>query len=270
MRRRAETRLVRRTRRLARFASRILLTWARALGTSTDPRVTAALAVDCARRTLASLGVEVTVRGEPQLRDGPLLVVANHVSWLDVYLLNALTPARFVAKSEVRGWPVVGPIAAAFGTFFIVRGSYRDAARVKDAIAAALRDGGRVVVFPEGTTTDGTRVGRFHAALLQAAVDAGVPVQAVAIRYVAPEGGPDPAAAFIDDMSFVESLRRVLGRTHIAAEVHIAPAFPSARRSRRELVFAARRWITAALGVEDPWCEVAPTAPASRRRRRAA
>ncbi|HEY2387750.1 MAG TPA: lysophospholipid acyltransferase family protein [Candidatus Binatia bacterium] len=257
-----------RLRRLARFVSRILLTWMRALATAAEPRVTAALAVDCAQRTLASLAVDVTIHGESQLRDGPLLVVANHVSWLDVYVLNALTAARFVAKSEVRKWPIVGPIAAAFGTFFIVRGSFRDAARVKDAIGRALRAGERVVVFPEGTTTDGTRVSRFYAALLQAAVDAGVPVQAVAIRYVGPDGMPDPAAAFIDDMTFAESLRRVLGRERIAAEVRIAPVFPSRQRTRRELAFATRRWITAALGFEDPRHEAEAPADPSRRPQR--
>ena len=261
---------LRRLRRLGRFVSRILLTWMRALATTADPRLTAALAVDCAQRTLASLDVDVAIRGESQLRDGPLLIVANHVSWLDVYVLNALTSARFVAKSEVRQWPIVGPIAAAFGTFFIVRGSYRDAARVKDTIACALRTGERVVVFPEGTTTDGTRVARFYAALLQAAVDAGVPVQAVAIRYIGPDGGPDPAAAFIDDMSFAASLGRVLGRERIAAEVRIAPAFPSRRHSRRELAFATRRWITAALGFEDPGRNVETPVSPSRRPRRAA
>jgi 1-acyl-sn-glycerol-3-phosphate acyltransferase len=185
------------------------------------------------------------------LDDGPLLVVANHVSWLDVYLLNALATARFVAKSDVRDWPLVGPIAAAFGTFFIVRGSYRDAARVKNAIADALLRGERVVVFPEGTTTDGTRVSRFYAALLQAAVDTGAPVQPVAIRYVGPDGAYEPAAAFIDDMSFATSLARVLRRPELVAQVHVAPSLPSLHRTRRELALLTRRWITAALELED-------------------
>lgn len=251
---------IERARRLGRFAARILVTWARAARWSADPRATAGLAVDCARRTLAILGVGVTLRGADALRDGPLLVVANHVSWLDVYLLNALAPARFVAKSEVRRWPLVGPIAAAFGTFFIVRGSYRDAARVKDAIAAALRRGERVVVFPEGTTTDGTRVAPFYAALLQAAIDAGVPVQPIAIRYVGPDGAPDAAAAFVDDMSFATSLARILGRRRLVADVHIAPAFPSKWQTRRDLAFLTRRWITATLLLED--------APQPDRRRR--
>jgi 1-acyl-sn-glycerol-3-phosphate acyltransferase len=251
-----------RAHRLGRFLARILLTAARAARASADPRRAAMLAVDCARRTLTILRVDVALRGETGLDDGPLLVVANHVSWLDVYLLNALAPARFVAKSEVRRWPLVGAMAATCGTLFIVRGSYRDAARVKDEVAAALRRGERVVVFPEATTTDGTRVARFYAALLQAAIDAGVPVQPVAIRYVGPDGAPDAAAAFIDDMTFATSLARVLRRRTVVADLHIAPAFSSERRTRRELAFLTRRWITAALLLED--------APQPERQRRAA
>src|SRR6266404_4009203 len=126
-----------------------------------------------------------------------------------------------------------------------------DAARVKDAIAAALRRGERVVVFPEGTTTDGTRVGQFYPALLQAAIDAGAPLQPVAIRYVGIDGKPDPATAFIDDMSFAESLARILARPRIVAEVHVAPPYTASHATRGELAFATRRWITAALLLED-------------------
>ncbi len=122
---------------------------------------------------------------------------------------------------------------------------------MKDAIAAALRRGERVVVFPEGTTTDGTRVGQFYPALLQAAIDAGAPLQPVAIRYVGIDGKPDPATAFIDDMSFAESLARILARPRIVAEVHVAPPYTASHATRGELAFATRRWITAALLLED-------------------
>jgi len=238
-----------RAARLSRFVSRTLVTWARASRSVADTR--AELAVECAQRALAVLHVDVALQGEASLEPGPVLVVANHVSWLDVHVLNALGCARFVAKSEVREWPIVGSIAAAFGTLFIVRGNFRDAARVKDAIAGALRRGERVVVFPEGTTTDGTRVGRFYPALLQAAIDAHAPVQPVAIRYVGPDGEADPAAAFVDDMSFAESLTRILARPRIAATVHVAPPFAVSYSTRRDLAFATRRWITAALLLED-------------------
>src|SRR5262245_7106230 len=116
------------------------------------PRERGRLAMRFARRTLRSLGVRVTVRGTALPADEPALIVANHVSWLDVYILNTLVDARFVAKSEVAAWPVVGGITRGFDAIFIVRDSARDAARVKTAVAAALRAGDRVVVFPEATT----------------------------------------------------------------------------------------------------------------------
>jgi 1-acyl-sn-glycerol-3-phosphate acyltransferase len=106
-----------------------------------------------ARQTLAILGVRVVRGGRGGPAPRPVLVVANHVSWLDVYALQAGQGGRAVAKREVRDWPIAGAI---------VRGSPRDAARVKDAVAAALRAGERVVVFPEGTTSDGAGVGRFY------------------------------------------------------------------------------------------------------------
>ncbi|MCW5893199.1 MAG: 1-acyl-sn-glycerol-3-phosphate acyltransferase [bacterium] len=200
-----------------------------------------------ARQTLGILGVRLVRRGARGPVDGPVLVVANHVSWLDVYALQAWRGGRSVAKREVCDWPVAGAIVRGFGTFFIVRGCCRDAARVKDTVAAALRAGERVVVFPEGTTTDGAAVGRFYAALLQAAVDAGVPVQPVALRYLASDGARDPAAAFVGDMSFVDSLRQVLGRRALAAELTWGPLLQPAGETRRTLAATSHRFIATAL-----------------------
>jgi len=129
----------------------------------------------------------------------------------------------------------------------IVRGSARDAARIKAGVAAALTAGECVVVFPEGTTTDGCTLGRFYAALFQAAVDAGVPVQPVAIRYPLPDGAPNPAAAFIDEMTFVESLLRVARAPALAVRLTFGPRLPVASMSRRELAARARRLIAEAL-----------------------
>lgn len=207
-----------------------------------------ALVARFAAATLAILGVRVRAVGAQPLRDGPVLVVANHVSWLDVYLLNAmLGGTRHVAKSEVAGWPVAGAIARGFGTFFHARGSFRDAARAKDAVAAALRAGERVVVFPEGTTSEGDEVGPFHAAFFQAAVDAGVPVQAVAVRYPGPGGRPDPAAAFVGDMTFVASLVRVLRRRRLEARLTFGPLLLPGPLARRELAAVSHAFVALAL-----------------------
>jgi 1-acyl-sn-glycerol-3-phosphate acyltransferase len=200
-----------------------------------------------ATRTLRLLCVDVVVRGARPAAHGPLLVVANHVSWLDVYALNTIAGSRYVAKSEVATWPLAGGIACGFRTFFIRRASCRDAARVKDQVAAALRDGERVVVFPEGTTTDGAAVGRFHAALFQAAIDARVPVQAVAIRYRQADGTGEPAAAFVGDMTFLASLRRVLRRPQITAELTFGAIVHTDGRTRRELVRLTHGFVSLAL-----------------------
>jgi 1-acyl-sn-glycerol-3-phosphate acyltransferase len=201
------------------------------------------LAAALARRTLRTLGVSLRVRRERRRHDGPRLLVANHISWLDVYALNAVEEARFVAKSETRTWPLLGTITAAFDALYIVRGSCRDAARVKDVAAAALRHGDTIAVFPEGTTTDGTALRRFYPALFQAAIDAGAAVQPVAIRYPNADGTPNRAAAFVDDMTFLGSLGRILAQPRLTAEVIFGPAIPAAGRTRGELAALAREHI---------------------------
>jgi len=244
------TSVPRRIVRGALLVAQVLAVWVTAVLIA--PRLSSArrlrLAARCAARTLAIVCVRPRLAGAHAFVDGPVLVVANHVSWLDVYALNAaLGGARYVAKREVRGWPVAGGIARGFGTFFHVRGHARDAARVKDAVAAALRAGERVVVFPEGTTTEGAGVGRFHAAFLQAAVDAGVPVQAVAIRYPGPDGGPEPAAAFVGETTFVASLLRVLGRRELDACLTVGPALETRGRTRRELTAVTHAFVASVL-----------------------
>jgi 1-acyl-sn-glycerol-3-phosphate acyltransferase len=174
------TRIVRRT---GAVLWSVLATWAAALVAGRlAPRVRRELSSYLAGQTLAALDVTVRVSGPLPDDVRPTLLVANHVPWLDVYALAALWPARFVAKAETRAWPVAGTIARRFDTVFLRRGSVRDAGRVRRQVAAALARGESVVVFPEGTTTDGTRLGRFHAAMFQAAIDAGAVVQPVALR----------------------------------------------------------------------------------------
>ena len=175
--------------------------------------------------------------------------MANHVSWLDVYAINCLLRARFVAKQEVGGWPFIGRMVAAFGALFIVRGSPRDAARVKTRIAAALRGGERVVVFPEGTTTDGTTLGRFYPALFQAAIEADAMIQPVAIRYTDANGRPTTAAAFIDDMTFMQSLHRITAAPAITAELMFGPPRSPQGHPRRALAAEHRAWIAQTLGI---------------------
>lgn len=214
-----------------------------------DARQRQQLSAELALSTLDALDVEVTRRHAYRQVDGPALIVANHVSWLDVYVLNAGVPARFVAKSETRGWPVVGSIAERFGSIFIVRSSVRDAARVARQVRDALRSGDRVVVFPEATTTDGSELRRFHHAMFQAAVDAGVPVQPVALRYSDAHGRRSDAAAFVDDMTFGESLLRVLAEPRVRVQLSFGEPISVAGRTRRELARLAHGFVADALAL---------------------
>lgn len=202
-------------------------------------------------RILDAVAVDVRVRGARPLLAGPVLLVANHVSWLDVQALGAVAGTRFVAKAEVRDWPVVGALAARLGTLFIRRGHRRDAMRVKNAIAKLLVSGERVAVFPEATTTDGSRLGTFHAALLQAAIDAAIPVQPVAIRHCEADGTPAEAAAFVDDMTFATSLGRVLARPRLVVELTFGPPMWAADQTRRQLAARSRSFVAGVLGLDD-------------------
>jgi 1-acyl-sn-glycerol-3-phosphate acyltransferase len=205
----------------------------------------------CARRLLHAVCIEVRARGHIPAPGTPLLLVANHISWLDTYALNTVSAARFVAKSEVRGWPVIGTIAARFGTFFLERGRYRAAARAVAGLADALRGAQPVAVFPEGTTSYGECVRHFYPAMFQAAVLSGARVQPVAIRYRDADGAPTEAAAYVGDMSLLESLRLLLRQRRLHAElVFCAPLDPT-DRSRKQLAVEARAAILTALAMAD-------------------
>lgn len=172
------------------------------------------------RRMLAIMGVELVVVGLPP-RHGPLLVVANHSSWLDILVLNAAQPSRFVSKADVRHWPVLGALVAGAGTLFIERESRRDAMRVVHHMAERLLAGEVLTVFPEGTTGDGVHLLPFHANLLQAAISAPAPVLPVGLRFVdAVSGQPSPAPLFVGDTTLVASLWATLRARGLQAVVH--------------------------------------------------
>jgi 1-acyl-sn-glycerol-3-phosphate acyltransferase len=191
-----------------------------------------------ARGLLGALAVRLQVRGRPN-RPGSLLV-ANHVSWLDVVVLAAAAPARLVAKHEVRGWPAVGALAAASGTIFVDRSRPKALPQTVAEVAAALRSGTSVAVFPEGTTYCGADRGPFRPAMFQAAVDAGVPVVPLSVAYVA--GGRETrATAFLGDDSLWSSVRRVCGLRDVTVTLVGSPALhPADGADRRALARAAQ------------------------------
>jgi 1-acyl-sn-glycerol-3-phosphate acyltransferase len=218
-----------------------------------SPGLRMMLTQEWSRSLLALLNVRLEVRGiPPDVASRNVLLVSNHVSWLDIYLLNAVRPLRFVSKAEVRTWPVVGWLAVFTGTLFLERGKRRDTARVNDAVSAALASGDCVAFFPEGTTSDGTHLKPFLSSLLQAAVNARSILRPVALRYVLPEGGADTAAAYYGDMSMMDSLRNILARKEIRAELIFLEAIPSSGRHRRELAKQAEQAISSALLQASP------------------
>ncbi len=204
------------------------------------------------RRVVRSAGVVVNAHGEVPKPGARVLGVANHISWLDIQVLHSLWDVRFVAKSEVRRWPLIGWLSARTGTLFIERGSRRHATRINRAIHEAFAEGDPVAVFPEGTTTCGDQLLRFHPSLLQPAVDEAAQIVPVAIRYTDDEGNLEPAAAYVGETSLMQSLAAIVAVPRIRAEVHFLPAIESRGRTRRELAQASHARIAAALKLPAP------------------
>lgn len=198
-------------------------------------------------KLLTVLAIRLSVHGQAPRPGQGSLVVSNHISWLDIFVLNAVQPLRFVSKSEVRDWPVAGYLVRSAGTLFVERGKRLDAGRASRDIENALRNGELVALFPEGTTTDGSELKHFHASLLQPAIDAEVPLCPVALRFVGENGEIDTAPAYIGDLSFADCLKNILSRRVIRAELHFVEPLPSHGHSRRELAGHAHNLITSAL-----------------------
>jgi 1-acyl-sn-glycerol-3-phosphate acyltransferase len=211
-------------------------------------------------RLLRLLKVEARMQGVLDGEGHNVMIVANHISWLDIFVLNAYQPARFVAKSELASWPVVGRMIRGAGTIFIERTRKRDTQRANEQAAAVLAGGDVMVVFPEGTTTDGTGVLKFHGSLLQPIVDAEGHVQPVAIRYRDPHGRHSLAPEYVGDTTFAQSFWRVCGERALVVELHVTERLHARARHRRELAHAAETAIRTAL--VPPAAATAPGTPA--------
>lgn len=191
-------------------------------------------------------GLQLQVSGTP--RPGATLLLANHVSWLDIAAIHAVAPqARFVSKADVLAWPLLGWLIRGAGTLFIERERKRDALRVLHQVAQALQAGDTVAVFPEGTTGDGETLLPFHANLMQAAIATGTPVQGVALRYSDPAHRFSPAAQFLGETTLLQSVWRVLSAQ--ALSVHVELLLPQGARhaDRRALAEHVRGQIQARL-----------------------
>jgi len=196
---------------------------------------------------LRILHVECRALAPVSMDGGNLLLVANHVSWLDIIVLNALCPSRFVAKAELARWPVAGRMARDGGTLFIERSSRRDAHRISRTVTEALLQGDIVAVFPEGTTSEGAGVLPFKSSLLQAVVEARGEILPLALRYRDGTGERSPAPAYVGDDTIVASFWRVCGERRLTVEVMPFARVAAAGRHRRELAAEVEGTIRRAL-----------------------
>ncbi|MGW3957644.1 lysophospholipid acyltransferase family protein [Streptomyces sp. NPDC004752] len=202
-------------------------------------RIPAGLVARWCRAIVRAAGVQVRVTGTAAPTGG-LLLVANHISWLDIPLLAAVRPARMLAKTEIRRWPVAGALVARAGVLFIERDRLRALPGTVARIAQALRGGAAVVAFPEGSTWCGRAQGRFHRAVFQAALDAGVPVQPVRLHYRVAGGPASTAPAFVGEDTLLASMWRVATSRGLVAEVEVRPVIPAGSHpDRRSLAHAA-------------------------------
>lgn len=194
-------------------------------------------------------GLERRVRGT--LAGGPLLVAANHISWIDIPLLHSLGAMGFVAKAEIGDWPVVGWMARVGETVFHQRGSHDSASGVQAALIARLQSGGRVAVFPEGGILPGEGVKRFHARLFGPAIETDTGVQPVMLRY-SRAGATCADITFRPGEHFLANFFRLLAQPRCIAEVHLLPVLAAAGRQRRQLAADAEAAVRAAYAAEFP------------------
>ena len=185
------------------------------------------------QRMLRVLGIPLHVQGQAPAQ-GPLLLVANHISWLDILVMHAARHCRFVSKSDVKHWPLIGTLATGGGTLYIEREKRRDAMRVVHHMAESLEAGDIVAVFPEGTTGDGETLLPFHGNLVQAAISANAPVQPVALRFVDRATGKNSdGPLYLGDDSLLQSLWRTLAGRPFVAHVRFGTPQEANGRDRR-------------------------------------
>lgn len=220
------------------------------------------------RAVLLAMGVRLLVHGEIPGPGRGALVVNNHTSWLDIVAVNAVRPMRAVAKKDIASWPVLGWLVTAAGSVYVDRENIRSLPGTVTTLADALRGGSMVNVTPEGTTWCGLTHGRFRPALFQAAIDGGVPVLPVALRFRLTDGTATTAPAFIGDETIIDSVRRTAALKGLVLEVHVRDEVaPGRAADRHELAALAERAVDevlmpASLPADNHWTssavEVAP------------
>lgn len=209
-------------------------------GVSGDLEARALWMQEMSRRLLRVVAGKVVVKGTAP--EGGMLV-ANHLGYVDVLALGSVMPAVFVAKSDVRAWPVFGALAQQAGTVFVQREKRTDVARCIEEMEEVLREGRRLVVFPEGTSSGGRSVLPFHTPLFEAALRSCCTLTPVAIRYMMPGGDPSTEIAYWGDMHFAPHLWNLLGHHGFTVSLEFGEALRPAEKSRAETAAKLRSWI---------------------------
>jgi len=194
----------------------------------------------CAKLVMKALGIRLKITGRPPERG---LLVSNHLSYLEVLVFGAALPCYLVSKAEIANWPFFGPLARAGGTLFVDRSSRASAEAVSGQIAERLKGPVPVLFFPEGTSTDGGQLLRFHSRFFTPAVDAGVPITAASVRYVPEDGSPERELCWFGDEAFLPHIWKVLGGPNFSAEIQFGE--PHLYTSRRAAADATYREIEA-------------------------
>ena len=156
----------------------------------------------------------------PDAKTNGVMFVANHISWVDIHAINSVISLRFIAKSEVSGWPIFGYLVRKSGTLFIDRSRRKDALRITEMVTESLQRGENIGFFPEGTTTEGEHLEKFKSSIVQAAIDAKTQIWPVAIRYPLPNGGVNTQMAYAGDTTMGESIFNVLKQKNPVVELH--------------------------------------------------
>jgi 1-acyl-sn-glycerol-3-phosphate acyltransferase len=206
-----------------------------------------------ARKLLRIMGIVLSPHGAlPEADAKNLIIASNHVSWVDIFVISAAHPALFIAKSEIRDWPIAGFICERAGTIFIRRARRRDTAVINETMHKVLSEGYSVGFFPEGTTTPGDKLLKFHTSLFEPAVVNNATLSPVALRYRLESGEPCPVTAFVGEISFVESVGLMLSQRKMIAEATFAPPIAAGELTRRELAARAEAAVAAILDVPLP------------------
>ena len=215
---------------------------------------------------LRAFNIQVICHGQlPPADTGRAMFVANHISWSDIHALNSVIPLRFIAKSDIKSWPVFGYLVRKSNTIFVERGKRQEAGRIVDVTKDSLSAGDNVCFFPEGTTTDGTGFGghgmhaentnalkgapvlAFKSSVLQAAIDANAVIWPVAIRYANADGSINTQMAYAGETTLVESMQNVLRQKSPTVALHFLAPIQAGSKSRRDLSHAAYDAIVAKL-----------------------